>query len=527
MSHIYASPSPPWYKRLPLVAVALVLAALLVALTGQLLNWWAILPTGGSAGASGNVSVSYATESGENATQGTVDSPLKVTVNIPWSKGTQDTIVAGVFLRILDENNNPAVFGTSAVTTPLALKPTFDVAVWNWDGSVPSVPGKYHIQVTITALYNTARNATLDRGSPDFVDPDLEAVADTGDPLTSGFVFAQNANLWLLSTDRSKQRRLTFFPEFYEYADKPQWSPDGSRIAFTYSPTTDPSLIPSTDIWQISPGSPPKPLVTHQGDESLLDPSWSSDGKYIYFTVDTSAAEPITGTSYIPGTDVRIDRFDLATGAREQVMDSAQLPNVEGPGADLIALEYVPTSDPQAIAPLQQMVRVSSDGKTRSIIVPPNSFQNMYAPVMSPDGKWVAFAATNVPPDNAVVTPIVPPNLPTSVPPIGVPVPTITPGTSGDGLDLFALLGLDAKPAQAHGLPWDLFLVPVAGGTPIRLTRLDEDQPYVTWTGNNTINFMGVTGLYQFDIDANGYPTTPPYKLHDGAPHGGLSWHQP
>jgi hypothetical protein len=208
-------------------------------------------------------------------------------------------------------------------------------------------------------------------------------------------------------------------------------------------------------------------------------------------------------------------------------MDSAQLPNVEGPGADLIALEYVPTSDPQAIAPLQQMVRVSPDGKTRSIIVPPNSFHNMYAPVMSPDGKWVAFAATNVPPDNAVVTPIVPPGLPTSVPPIGVPVPTITPGTSGDGLDLFALLGLDAKPAQAHGLPWDLFLVPVAGGTPIRLTRLDEDQPYVTWTGNNTINFMGVTGLYQFDIDANGFPTTPPYKLHDGAPHGGLSWHQP
>jgi hypothetical protein len=525
MAHIYASPSPPWYKRIALVVVALVLAAILVALAGQLLHWWTFLRVGDSGPGSGEVTVAYTTELGENATQGVVDSPLKVTVRIPWSTGTQDTIVAGVFLQFLDENNSPAVFGGSAITAPLALKPTFDVAVWNWDGSVPSVPGKYHVQVNITALYNQARNATLDKGSPNFVDPDIQAVAETGTPLVSGYLFAQNANLWLLSTDRSRQRRLTFFPEFYEYADKPQWSPDGSRIAFTYSPPTDPSVIPSTDIWQIAPGSKPKPLVTHQQGESLLDPSWSSDGKYIYFTVDTSASEPITSTNYVPGADVRIDRFDLSTGAREQVMQSAQMPNVEGPGADMIALEYVQTDNQAAIAPLQRMVRVSPDGKSKSVIVAENSFQNMYAPVMSPDGNWIAFAATNVPPENAVITPIIPPNLPTDVPVPGVPIPTITPG--GGSLDLFALLGLKAQTAQAHGLPWDLFLVPVGGGTPIRLTHMDEDQPYVTWTGNNTINFMGISGLYQLKIDANGYPTTRPSKLHDGAPHGGLSWHKP
>ena len=60
-------------------------------------------------------------------------------------------------------------------------------------------------------------------------------------------------------------------------------------------------------------GLKPKPLVTHQEGELLLDPSWSSDGKYIYFTVDTSASEPITSTNYVPGADVRIDWFDLAT----------------------------------------------------------------------------------------------------------------------------------------------------------------------------------------------------------------------
>ena len=46
--------------------------------------------------------------------------------------------------------------------------------------------------------------------------------------------------------------------------------------------------------------------MTHQEGESLLDPLWSSDGKYIYFTVDTSASEPITSTNYVPGADVRL-----------------------------------------------------------------------------------------------------------------------------------------------------------------------------------------------------------------------------
>ena len=34
-----------------------------------------------------------------------VDSPLKVSVRMPWSTGTQDTIVASVSLQFLDENN--------------------------------------------------------------------------------------------------------------------------------------------------------------------------------------------------------------------------------------------------------------------------------------------------------------------------------------------------------------------------------------------------------------------------------------
>jgi hypothetical protein len=80
--------------------------------------------------------------------------------------------------------------------------------------------------------------------------------------------------------------------------------------------------------------------------------------------------------------------------------------------------------------------------------------------------------------------------------------------------------------ASAHGLPWDVFLVPSAGGTPVRLTQLNEDQPHAVWLDNSTIAFMGTTGLYKLSINANGQPTGQPTKIHDGAPHGGLTWRE-
>ena len=78
--------------------------------------------------------------------------------------------------------------------------------------------------------------------------------------------------------------------------------------------------------------------------------------------------------------------------------------------------------------------------------------------------------------------------------------------------------------ASAHGNPWDLFLVPVAGGNSIRLTKLNEDQPHPVWLDNSTIAFMGTTGLYKLSINAGGQAAGQPTKIHDGAPHGGLTW---
>lgn len=512
-THIYAAPTPSARRaRLPLIFVLVLLAtiAMAVAVASRLLGLWGGAPLAAAPRDPDAVSVKYVTEGGEGVARGMVNSPLRVVVRVPWSIGSQDTSLSGVTLQMLDEAGNPARFGNRPITETFAMKPTFDIAEWEWRGSVPSAPGKYHARVQIEALYNKARNGTLYLGAPA-----LDAVAESGPPLTSGYVFSEDSNIWLMSSDGARQRRLTYFPEFYEYADKPVWAPDGKRIAFTYSPQTDPSEAPSTEIWQVAPGgSAPEPLVRHQGSESLLDPAWSRDGKYIYFTVDTSASESATASGALSATSVRIDRVELATGVREQWMPLSQMPAGDGPGGETVYLQYVqPQGNAEELIALpQRLMLAKPNSETGSVVVDEKAFQMMYAPRMSPDGKWVAFAAINIPPVSI-------PSAPTT--------PTPTPKPLGDRLDILGWLGLGAQEADAHGLPWDLYMAPASGGAPIRLTKLDEDQPYPTWLDNSTIAFMGSKALYKLPIDASGNPVGEPVKIRDGAPHGGLSWHTP
>jgi Tol biopolymer transport system component len=174
-----------------------------------------------------------------------------------------------------------------------------------------------------------------------------------------------------------------------------------------------------------------------------------------------------------------------------------------GPNGDVVYLEITPAgpdTDPSTVP--QRLIRSRPDGSNKKQLVGENAYGIMYAPQLSPDGKWVAFAATNSPVQ-----------------------PTATPGS---GFNLLKWLGIEPEIASAHIVPWDIYLVPADGSAaPARLTRLDEDQPYPTWMDSASIAFMGTTGLYKQTITPDGKPTGDPTKLHAGTLHGGLTWHAP
>ena len=90
-------------------------------------------------------------------------------------------------------------------------------------------------------------------------------------------------DIWIASADGSDARQLTHGPGNRQ--SSPAWSPDGRWIAFESTPVSG-----GTDIWIIeSGGGLPHRVTTDSGAENA--PSWSRDGKRIYFLSDREGGD--------------------------------------------------------------------------------------------------------------------------------------------------------------------------------------------------------------------------------------------
>jgi Tol biopolymer transport system component/DNA-binding winged helix-turn-helix (wHTH) protein len=121
-------------------------------------------------------------------------------------------------------------------------------------------------------------SASVEQDAPDF-SPDGKRIAfESG---RSGF-----HEVWVANLDGSDAIQLSNFHE--RQTGTPRWSPDGHRIVFDSQVTGKPALYlvdPATAL--------PKQIATDNLPASV--PSWSSDGKWIYFT---SGSAPEHGFLY-------------------------------------------------------------------------------------------------------------------------------------------------------------------------------------------------------------------------------------
>jgi Tol biopolymer transport system component len=99
--------------------------------------------------------------------------------------------------------------------------------------------------------------------------------------------------IWLANVDGSNPTQLTRGPGIWQ--GSPRWSPDGQRIAFDSQGEDG-----RWDIWTIDPdGGSPSRLTLDLGDENM--PSWSRDGRWIYFQ-SYQAGAATTDVWRIPAT---------------------------------------------------------------------------------------------------------------------------------------------------------------------------------------------------------------------------------
>jgi Tol biopolymer transport system component len=309
-------------------------------------------------------------------------------------------------------------------------------------------------------------------------------------------VFGSDGNIAVLALDGSRRQALTKVAGG-ALARDPAWSPDGRQIAYSYTPPLPTSRgpggllpLPVTDIYVMNAdGTGAQVLVEHGAPGIGFEtPVWAPDGKSFFVTYTELVMERnIVSDQILELARVAAVGGGGGGGTRQTVAQNGTSPAL---AADGKRLAYV-TADRNG----QALVVADVDGKNARTLVPQGAMEGLATPRFAPDGKQLVFSA---------VAPMAP--VPTTTPPPGRgPVPR------ADWMP---------RPVRAHGLPMDLFVVDVEGGTPRRLTELGEDNPAAIWSPDGKrIAILAGGGIYVMNADGSDLA-----GIDQRGGHGTIDW---
>ena len=165
---------------------------------------------------------------------------------------------------------------------------------------------------TATAISSGLAWSMQPRFSPDGAEIAFTSDAGGGD------------NIWIMNADGSNARQLT--NEDFRLLNNPYWSPDGQYIAARKHFTTRRSLG-TGEIWIYHRNGGggvavvEKPSEQHQ--KELGEPTFSPDGRYIYFSVNKTPGPIFEYAQDSNGEVFEIRRHDLETGKTESYVSGA------------------------------------------------------------------------------------------------------------------------------------------------------------------------------------------------------------
>jgi Tol biopolymer transport system component len=226
-----------------------------------------------------------------------------------------------------------------------------------------------------------------------------------------------------------------------------------------------------------------RPLLSRQSDEESLDlPAvWPDGSGVLYQRSNLKAAIPMPGQAQ-PQYRSRVEQLDADGQTSQPLLDDARYP---GPAPDGSRFAFVRSTDRGAGI----FVHSIADGSD-SELVPSGQFLALAYPRFSPDGQHLAFAAVR------------------RLAPIGRGTPPL----------LTRLLG--RRVAEAHGFPWEIWLVE-ADGTDLRqVPDVVNDDPSVTWSPDGgQLLIYGGWGSFLVDL-ASDETTSLPFV----AGYGSVAW---
>lgn len=305
-------------------------------------------------------------------------------------------------------------------------------------------------------------------------------------------VFARSGNVWRSDGTATSPRPLTSLGSG-SYAEYPTFSPDGSQIAFVAispPPITATLPLPTSTLYVMNADGSNLKSIWHPAQGLIGLFSWSADGKSMY--VNGNGVQPEAKNSS-GGPQLQIFQLDIATGALKPLLADVLDPRLSHDGKQLAYLQL--KEDGYSMS----LNLAAPDGSGPRELIGSTGFQGFYAPRFTLDDKQIVVAAIGGPPTD----------------PQGHPLKASVPSA------LDRLLGLFEPPsAEAHGAPWDLWIVNVDGTGLRKLTSFLEDLPMAAFAPDGKqMAIMGLGGIYMMNVDGTNLR-----KIDTEGDHGGLDW---
>ena len=301
-------------------------------------------------------------------------------------------------------------------------------------------------------------------------------------PVTGKLLIVQNGNLVTFDLGAMKVETISKFPKG-AYAASPRMSHDRKSLVYTYYVVpTDPKDLGGSDLYVAdAAGANGRLLRAHpDAGATFEDPEWAADGQAILATM----RQPIYNSqSQYQGETLSILKVGLDGADPVTVVKDGLGPATSPDGKHLVYTSVDAKGQPNGL-------RIGDlNGQNSKDLLAGASFTFARAPVFSPDGTRIAFAA-----------------VPGSTPVLPVKV-------GGAAIPLYEV-------AEAHGIPWDIWTVRPDGSDLQRLTNESEDTPTPTWSPSGEwIAFSGEIGLYL--VDAGGKNTI---RVSTAVSGGGVTW---
>ncbi len=202
----------------------------------------------------------------------------------------------------------------------------------------------------------------------------FEASSVAATPDGSRMAFGQYQDIWTANIDGSGDGNVTNTIGILE--ERPDWSPDGSRIVFERS---DPGGTGETDIYVMdTDGSNAVNLTPGTDASSEAEPAWSRDGSRIVFQSDRSEAPGLYTIAPGGGDLTRLTEGPVDVN-----------PRWSPDGGHIAFGRYL---DPDAGGTNFELFTIGADGSGLTQLTDNGDYSTTDAD-WSPDGRWMVIAS--------------------------------------------------------------------------------------------------------------------------------------